>query len=186
MVTNKALQKVRAEQIVRMKLAGISTPDIAEAHGLKDRRVKQIVAEARTDGTLDRVAEKMRVELSTSLLPKLQKQFEAILDVDAASLVKDAKGHQLKLNAANTLGKGLGVFRTRSESKNVNLNADFGIDEYIARRATRQEAVEADTAPAFDDPNTLDAEVVTAPDEADTETDIAAPAAALPDNIWPE
>ena len=148
-----ALHKMRT--MVELQLKGVRPTDIATQFGVTTRRVRQIIAKADKLGIVEQVANKVERQMATKLLPKVQKQYEEILDLDAQTLNDNDKGHALKLRAAESLAKGLGVFKDRSKNT-MKVTHDIGLDEYLQRRRGRL----ADEAPHLDAEDPLDGDIV--------------------------
>lgn len=168
------IRRARAEQMVRMSIAGIGDKEIGLAHGISDRRVRQIMTWAEQEGIVAETVAAIRVEATKKLLPKLTAQYEGVLDNDAETLQKNAKGHQLKLAAARDLAKGLGVFVSKTEATNRNLSVTGGMSEYLeARRLhAEQNAPAAATEHAADaaEGRIVEAEIVFVEDADDERT----------------
>ena len=131
-----SVKHARARQIVQMQLANVPRKDIAAAFGIKERWVREITRWAEKEGIVAELARQQEELLARTLLPKVGKAYETVLDADIATLRGSERAHSLKLEAARDIAKGLGVFK-QHKAPTVTTNQNLGFEDYLKLRETR-------------------------------------------------
>lgn len=161
-----ATKRARARQAIQMMIAGIPQKAIADEMGCSPRWIRTLATWGEKHGMFDEEVESTRRALTKATLPKLKKVYDQVLDGSLETVGKHERAHNVKLKAADSLAKGLGVFATREEKKVTKLTAEMGIADYLRIRELRQQGAlpgDAQLALPPREDDTIDAELIGGP-----------------------
>lgn len=132
---NEVLKRQRASLVAGLRLRGVPTADIAREMNLTARQIINITNYAVEQG----LVEEVRKSMQQTLLPKVARVYEGILDADEATLADKTvqKGHELKLKAARHVADGMGVFRKQA-AETASVTKSLDLQGYVALQEGRE------------------------------------------------